>query len=125
MLKLQTVAPLAGRILLGGVFLYSGVSKLGDVSGFAGYVEMGGLPGFLAWPAILAEIAIGLLLILGWQTRWAALAGALFCIATALLYHFNLAEPGQMVHFNKNLAIAGGFLAFFGMGPGAYAIDRR
>jgi putative oxidoreductase len=118
-------APTIGRLLLGGFFLLAGINKLtGDIAGLSGYIESGGLPGFLAWPTIVFEIAVGLALIAGWQTRIAALAGAAFCVVTAVLYHYNPADQMQMISFMKNIAIAGGFLALFGSGPGALALGR-
>jgi putative oxidoreductase len=118
-------APTLGRLLLGVFFLLAGINKLsGDIAGLAGYIESGGLPGILAWPTIVFEIAVGAALILGWQTRIAALAGAAFCVATAVLYHYNPADQMQMISFMKNIAIAGGFLALVGSGPGALALGR-
>jgi putative oxidoreductase len=58
----------------------------------------------------------------GWQTRCAALALAIFCIATALMFHLSFADRNQVLHFEKDLAIAGGLLAFFAFGPGRYSI---
>lgn len=127
--KLTTYAPLAARVLLGGFFLLSGLSKLGDVAGFTAFMQMGGLPAFLAWPAILFEIAVGAAVIIGFQARFAALAGAAFCIVAAVLYHGNWSDPAdvygiQKLMFMKNFAIAGGFLMIFGKGAGALAVDK-
>lgn len=122
--QLQKLSPLVARLFIGAFFLLSGVGKLGDVAGFAGYMEMGGLPGILAWPAILFEILLGLSMIAGFKARLAALAGAGFCIVTAVLYHNNFADQMQMVMFLKNFAIAGGFLMIFANGAGAYAVDK-
>ena len=60
---------LVARILMGLLFVMAGFGKLGDVSGFAGYMASGGIPAFLAWPVVLFEILVGLLLIVGFQTR--------------------------------------------------------
>lgn len=123
--QLAKFAPLIGRIFIGGLFLMAGLGKaMGDMSQFAGYIEMGGLPGFLAWPATLFEIALGAAMLAGFQTRLAALAGAAFCLATAVFYHNNFADQMQMTMFLKNLAIAGGFLMYFAHGAGAYAVDK-
>jgi putative oxidoreductase len=116
--------PLAARILIGLLFVMAGVGKLSDVAGFAGYLSSGGLPGFLAWPSILFEILLGAALIVGFQTRIAALLGAAFCVVTALLYHFNPADQMQMTMMLKNLAIAGGFLMLAAHGAGRYAVDK-
>ena len=124
MQTLQSFAPLLARILLAILFLLAGIGKLADVQGFAGYMASGGVPAFLAWPAILFEIAVGVLLILGWQVRYTALAAAAFCVVAAALYHNNFADQMQMVMFLKNLAIAGGFLVLFAHGAGKFALDK-
>ena len=121
---LESYGPVVGRILVGLLFLMAGVGKLGDVAGFAGYVASGGLPGFLAWPAVIFEIVVGLALILGFQTRIAALAAAAFCVVAGLLYHFNPADQMQMAMLLKNFAIAGGLLMFAIHGPGKLAVDK-
>lgn len=124
MSSINTNAPIVGRILIAVLFLLAGFGKLADVQGFTGYLQSGGLPGFLAWPAILFEIAVGILLVIGYQTRLVGLAGAAFCVVSAVLYHNNFADQTQMVMFLKNLAIAGGFLLLAANGPGKYAMDK-
>lgn len=124
MSSINTNAPIVGRILIAVLFLLAGFGKLADVQGFTGYLQSGGLPGFLAWPAILFEIAVGILLIIGYQTRLVGLAGAAFCVVSAALYHNDFADQTQMVMFLKNLAIAGGFLLLAANGPGKYAMDK-
>lgn len=124
MQALSSYGPLVGRILIGLLFLIAGVGKTGDVAGFSGYLASGGLPAFLAWPAVIFEIAVGLLLIIGYQTRIVALATAAFCVVAGALYHFVPADQMQMAMFLKNLAIAGGLLMFAIHGPGRFAIDK-
>ena len=122
--QLKTFAPLVARIFVGGFFLLAGVGKAADIAGTAGYMEMVGIPGVLAWPATIFEIALGLSLILGFQIRLAALAGAAFCIITAVLFHNNFADQTQMIMFLKNFSIAGAFLMFFANGAGKFAVDK-
>lgn len=122
--QLAKFSPLIGRLIIGGFFLLAGVGKIGDVAGTAGYMQSVGLPGFLVWPAIIFEIALGLAMIVGFKVRWAALAGAAFCVVTAVLFHNNFADQMQMIMFLKNLSIAGGFLMYFAHGAGAVAIDK-
>lgn len=116
--------PTVGRVLIGALFLFAGLGKLGDVAGFSGYLVSGGLPAFLAWPAVLFEIVLGLAVIAGFQTRIFALLGAAFCVVAAFLYHFNLADQMQAAMFFKNLAIAGGFLLLAAHGAGRFAVDK-
>lgn len=124
MTSLTTYAPLVGRILIGILFIAAGAGKLGDVAGFTGYLTSGGLPAFLAWPSIIFEIALGLALIAGFQTRIFALLGAGFCVVAAALFHFVPADQIQMTMLFKNLAIAGGLLMFVAYGPGRFAVDK-
>ena len=116
---------LAARVLLGLLFVVAGLGKLASVEGFAGYMASGGVPAFLAWPVILFEILGGLALIAGFQARAVALALGAFCVASAVLYHFNPADQMQMTMFLKNLALAGGYMALAVAGPGRYALDAR
>ena len=74
-------------------------------------------------PAIAVEVVGGVLVLLGYYTRAAALALAAFCVATAVLFHTKLGDRNQLLHFEKDLAIAGGFLVLFARGAGAWAID--
>jgi putative oxidoreductase len=123
--KLGTYAPLIARIFIAAMFIPAGLAKMGDIEGFTGYLTSGGLPAALAWPSVLFEIALGLAMLVGFQTRIAALAGAAFCIVAAVLYHMNFADQIQAAMFFKNFAIAGGFLMFFAHGAGALSFDGR
>ncbi|WP_323371661.1 DoxX family protein [Anianabacter salinae] len=115
---------LAARILLGLLFIVAGFGKLADVQGFAGYMASGGVPAALAWPVVLFEILGGIALIAGFQTRWVALGLAAFCVLSGALYHFVPADQMQMTSFLKNLGLAGGYLALFVTGAGAFSVDR-
>lgn len=123
--KFTPYAPFVARLLLGALFLVAGLGKLQDVAGFAGYMASGGVPAFLAWPAVIFEIVLGLALFVGFQVRIFALLGAGFCVLSGLLYHFDPADQMQFTSFLKNMAIAGGFLALFANGAGALAIDKK
>ncbi len=116
---------LAARILLGLLFLVAGLGKLGNVEGFGQYMASGGIPAILAWPVVLFEIGAGLALIAGLQTRIVALALAAFCVLSGVLYHFDPADQMQMTQLLKNLGLAGGYLAVFIAGAGAWSLDAR
>jgi putative oxidoreductase len=122
--KLNTYIPFVARLLLAALFIVGGLGKLADVSGFAGYLASGGLPAALAWPAILFEIAVGVAMIVGYQTRIMALLAAGFCVLTAVMYHSNFADQTMMIMFLKNLGLAGGFLMVFAHGAGKVALDK-
>lgn len=116
---------LIARIFLGLLFLVAGLGKLGDVAGFGGYMASGGVPAILAWPVVLFEIFAGLALIIGLQTRIAALALAAFCVLSGLLYHFDPADQMQMTQLLKNLGLAGGYMALWVAGAGAWSVDAK
>lgn len=125
MSALQTYAHPAGRILLALIFLVAGLGKLGDVQGFAGYMASGGIPTFLAWPAILFEILGGLALLIGFMTRPVALALAGFSVLTALMFHLEPGNQMQVTMLLKNFAMAGGYLMLAAYGAGALSVDNQ
>jgi putative oxidoreductase len=128
----QSYGALVARVLLAFMFILAGWSKLGDIQGAVAYTASGGLPGFFVFPPIAVELLGGLAVLIGWQTRWAALALAAFAVVTGVLYHYVPAlglegydRIGQIVNFQKNLAIAGGFLILAAAGPGSLSVDQR
>ena len=44
---------------------------------------------------------------------------------TAVSFHNNFADQNQMIHFLKNVMIAGGLLQIVGFGAGAISVDNR
>jgi len=116
---------LTGRVFISGVFLLSGFSKIGNYDGTVGWMESFGLPGFLLIPAIILEIVAPLLIIIGYQTRIAAGALSLFCIATAIIFHTDFSDQMQFIAFMKNLALAGGFLFLVVNGAKGYCLDKK
>lgn len=121
------VVPLLGRILLGAPFLMSGLSKLGAYAGTVGYIAAVGLPApSLAYlVAVAIEVGGGLLLLSGYKVRPAALAMAVFSLVTAFFFHRNFGDQNQMIHFLKNVMIAGGLLQIVAFGAGAFSLDAR
>jgi putative oxidoreductase len=115
--------PLIGRILIGLPFAMSGLGKLAAYGSTTAMIGAVGLP-FppLAYVvAVAVELGGGLLLIL----RPVALALAVFCVATAVSFHSNFADQNQMIHFLKNVMIAGGLLQIAAFGAGAISLDQR
>jgi putative oxidoreductase len=129
---LTNALALAGRILVALIFVISGYGKIGGFDGVAGYIGSKGLPfpQVLATLTILLELGGGLLLMLGYKTRWVALLFFLWLIPTTLIFHaFWGLEPKaaqqMQIHFMKNMSIMGAMLLLVAYGPGAYSIDRR
>jgi putative oxidoreductase len=125
--NMNNVVVLIGRILLAAIFILAGFGKLTDISGTAAYFAMYNLPGGAATAvgAGLVELLGGLAILVGFQTRIAGWVMAVFSVATALIAHMNWADMMQLIHFQKNLAMAGGFLVLATYGPGALSVDAR
>jgi putative oxidoreductase len=128
----KTFGPVAGRILLALIFVTSGIGKITGFEGTVGYIASAGmpLPQLAAVGAIAVELGAGILLVIGWQTRWAATALFLFLIPTTLIFHnFWSADAAQQqmqqIQFMKNLCIMGGMLYVMAFGAGPYSIDNR
>jgi putative oxidoreductase len=121
------VALLIGRILIALLFLVASYNKLKGIGGATGYFTKLGIPApSIAAPVVAAfELAFGILLLAGFKTRFVALAVAVFVIVAALFAHTNFADGNQLNHFMKNLAIAGGCLALFVSGAGAFSMDAK
>jgi putative oxidoreductase len=120
---IKEAAALVGRLLLAAIFLHEAYAKLTAYSAAVAYAEAFGVPGQLLPLAIATELGCGLLIIIGYQTRIAALLLAGFCVATALVFHVKLGVRNELLHFEKDFAIAGGFLVLFAHGAGAWSLD--
>jgi putative oxidoreductase len=118
--------PLVGRILLALIFLIAGVGKITGFAGTVGYMEAYGVPmaQLLAVVAIVIEVGGGILLIVGWQARWAAAALFLFTLIVTPIFHAFWSDPGEQVSFLKNLAIMGGLLYVMAHGAGKMALQK-
>jgi putative oxidoreductase len=120
--------PFIGRLFIGLPFMASGLSKVANYAGTIALIESSKLPlpPPLAYAgAITVEVGCGLLIILGYQTRIVAVVFALFCLATAVFFHTNFADPNQIFHFIKNLVMTGGLLQIVANGAGAISVDNR
>jgi putative oxidoreductase len=121
--------PLLGRVMIGAPFILSGLGKLMAHDATVGYIGSVGLPlPQLAWLiALLVEIGGGALLISGFRARFVALVMAVFALATAISFHRNFADQNQMIHFLKNVMLAGGLLqiVYFGAGPLSVDASRK
>jgi putative oxidoreductase len=114
-----------GRVLLGGLFLISGLGKLAAPAATTAYIAASGMPlpelGYLA--AVAIELGFGIALVLGYRIRLVAAVMASFAVLTALIFHANLADQNQLIHLLKNFAIAGGLMQVVAFGAGALSLD--
>lgn len=119
--------PFAGRLLIGLPFAMSGLGKLAAFGPTTTMIAAAGLPvPPLAWiVAVALELGGGLLLIAGYQARLVALALAVFSVVAGVAFHNNFADQNQMIHFLKNVMMAGGLLQIAAFGAGALSLDNR
>jgi putative oxidoreductase len=119
--------PALGRLLIAILFVPAGYGKLMAFTDTVGYAASAGmpLPQVAIALAIVVEIVGGILLLIGYQTRWVAAIMALFSVATALVFHSNFEDTNMKIHFMKNIAIAGGLLQLVYFGAGPFSVDNR
>ena len=119
------VIDVLGRIFLSTLFLIEGTNKIFNYEETIQYMESFGVPGYLAIPAIILEILFPLLLIIGYQTKIAALVMMIFTIVVAIIFHTNFDDQMQFITFFKDIAIAGGFIIIFVNGAGKFSVDYK
>jgi putative oxidoreductase len=120
----KATGQLVGRLLLAAIFLHEGATLLAGYAPAARYMQAFGVPGLLLPAVIALQLPGGLLIALGAYTRIVALAFAAFCVLTAMVFHTDFSARGELLHFEKDLAIAGGFLLLAAVGPGRWSIDH-
>ncbi len=117
---------LAGRILMSAIFIQGGINKAMAPAATMGYFGKLGLPmpGAAYALTLAVEIGIGILFLVGFKARLTALVLAAWCIATAFAAHYHPGDNAQMIHFMKNVCMAGGFLQIVAFGAGRLSADR-
>ena len=128
----QNAMALLGRVLIAALFIPSGWGKIAGFSGLVGYIASKGvpLPEVCAAIAIAVELGLGILLLVGFKTRWVALMMAIFVLVITPIFHGYCAVDAAQVmaqkqSFYENIAIAGGLLAFAAFGAGAFSVDDK
>ncbi len=122
---MQNAVLLVARVLMAYIFLFAGYNKALNTEPTQQFMQHMGLPGFFAYLVILLELGGGLAVLLGAYMRIAAFLLAGFCLLTAVLVHFHPDDPGNMLHFMKNLSMAGGFLVLAVHGAGRFSLGHQ
>ncbi len=128
----KNFGPLVGRILLAQIFIFAGFGKIMGFAGTANYMAAKGVPmvDVLLVLTIVIEMGGGLLILLGWKARWAALAIFLFLIPVTLVFHGYWAIEdvnqrfSEMNNFMKNVAIMGGMAYIIAYGSGPFSLSK-
>ena len=116
---------LLGRLLISALFLLSAYNKIFSIDGTMSWMSGFGVPGILLYPTIAIEIILPLFIIVGYRARLSAGILAIFCVATAFIFHYDFLDQMQTIAFLKNLGLAGGFLFIVANGTKEWSIDRK
>jgi putative oxidoreductase len=116
-----------GRCLMAVLFLLSGFGKVVAPAATIGWIASTGLPlpsvGYAV--AIIIELGGGLMLILGWRIPALGVVLSVYAMATAFIFHRNVADQNQLFHFLKNIAVTGGLFQLMAFGAGNFSLDAR
>ena len=132
-----------GRILVPLVFIVSGWIKLLDIKSVIGALEARSFPipveietyinmpryEALAYLVAVAELFGGVMILIGWKARWAALGLFIFSGLTIYYFHDFWTMEGAARALNQTdalqkLSIMGGLLMVVAMGSGPVALER-
>ena len=116
---------LIGRIFISAIFLISAYNKIFSIDGSMSWMEGFGVPGVLLYPTIVLEIILPFCIIIGYKARISAGLLAIFCLATAFIFHMDFVDPMQKIAFLKNVGLAGGFLFIVANGTKEWAVDKK
>lgn len=122
-MKLSDYTNVISRILLVYLFVWAGVGKIMSYQETAGYMEGMHVSAYLLPLVILLELGGGVAIVLGFLTRFTAMAMAIFSIVAALIFHNDFAKDMQQLMFIKDISIAGGLFLLASTGPGKLSID--
>ena len=131
-MSVQNSLALASRALIALLFVPEGLQKIIGFADTVGYIVAAGvpLPEVAAAIGIVIELGLGLLLLVGFQTRWVALGIAVYVLVITFIFHPYWAVPAaqvmmQKINFFKNLGLVGGLLGVAAWGPGGWSVDGR
>jgi len=116
---------LISRIFISSIFLFSGINKIFQYEETANWMNGYNIPEFLLIPTIFIEIFLPILIIIGYKAKLASGILALFCIATAFIFHFDFSNQMQTIAFLKNLGLAGGLFILMINGPKEFVISKK
>lgn len=117
------------RVVNGGLFLFHGLMKVFvfTIPGTVGYFESIGLPGFVAYLTIIAEVFGGLALLAGFKVRLISLPLAAVLVGAGYFGHgangFVFSAPNGGWEYPIYWAVV--MVAQALLGAGAYALDRK
>lgn len=120
---LDNVFLLASRLLLAWIFVHEGAFLAVNFDAASAGMAKMGVPAAALIPTSALQLVAGSAIALGWNARLGAAALGLFCVATAISFHNNFANRNELLHFEKDLAIAGGMFVLMLRGAGGLSVD--
>ena len=123
--SMSNLIDFVGRLFISALFLLSAYNKILSIDGTMSWMEGFGIPGLLLYPTIALEIILPLFIITGYKARLSAGLLAVFCIATAFIFHFDFNDQMQLIAFLKNIGLAGGFLFILANGVKDWSINNK
>jgi len=122
--KLDDAVLLGARLLLAWLFVHEGMVLATNFDAAAAGMAKMGVPASLLIATTALQLSAGIAIAVGWQARLGAAALGLFCVLTAVLFHTNFGSRNELLHFEKDLAIAGGMFVLMVRGAGTWSVDR-
>jgi putative oxidoreductase len=128
-----------GRVLISAVFIVFGYiqfTHIGNYIANPAVLKVAGMIGGILSPTVIAYLVAaidlfgGVLILVGYQTRWTAVVLIVFVVLTLLLVHTfwtmeGAARAANQGNFYKNLGLIGGLLFLIALGPGRCSLDHR
>jgi putative oxidoreductase len=116
-----------GRVFAAVIFLVFGNNKVIHNAQMQAYMvnHNSHVPTLLIFPALILQLLGGAMLIVGYKTRYAALALSGFTIIAASLFHIQWGIQAEFVQFLTDYSLTGAILFMFVYGPGPFSIDAR
>ena len=116
-------------VLLSLIFGFPKMMGFNETIGYMASVNAP-FPPLAATIAVIMEVPVAILVVLGFFTRPLAIIFIFYTIAAGFIGHHywtmtGADAAGNMINFYKNISIAAGFLLLALVGPGKYSIDRR
>jgi putative oxidoreductase len=115
---------LGSRLLLALIFVHEGATLAAHFAGTLKVMAAVGIGAPLVVGVIALQLGAGLAIALGFLARIGAVLLGLFCLMTASMFHTDFSSQNELLHFEKDLAIAGGMFVLAVMGPGRFSLGR-
>ena len=114
---------LASRLLLAWIFVHEGLSLAMNFDAASSSMAKLGVPAFALMATIALQLAAGFAIAVGWYAQLGAAGLGVFCLMTAMLFHTNFVVRNELLHFEKDIAIAGGMFVLMVRGAGRWSVD--